>query len=743
MVTDNTTLNNNVTIGSSLNVIGSTYMTGPIIGVSSLFINGDTELESDLLVNGNTTFVSDVYITKKCIVDGNIKVNGTIMNPNFYPAITHECAEKIFDIWTIRDSFSNILYSTCWSPTLKLFCTVGTNSIITSTDGVNWISRVSPNNNDWRSICWSPDLGIFCAVAINGTTNVMISYNGIDWILITSGNTNAWVSICWSPNLAKFCAVAITGTNNRIMTSDNGITWNLQTTNNSDWSSICWSQELSLFCAISETNGQVMTSTNGIVWTTYSINANIEYNSICWSPDLDIFCAVGDNSIITSNNGIKWTLQTSPINVNWRSVCWIPELKLFCAVAYNTLIISFDGIEWKLKSVATGLWENICWSNELSLLCIVTHSGINKIITSNLQARLPTSYNIFNDPNNNIDQNGNWSIKLANIYNDQINITGNTKINNTLTISGTTTLLSNLLINGAVTINNNLIVDELIINNDLTTNSNIFVNGSLFVNDNIFVDNLIVDNTIAITESATLLSTLNVSGNTTIDGTLNVRDLVSDSITVNNSDTIVVLGIDTLFNDTTNLNCDINITGNLTVSGITTLNNGKTDQNGNWALQKLYINGTTISSLTNPLPNLDNCSLYVIGNAIRNDASTTWGISSDIRLKEDIKIADYNKCYQVMDKLDLKYYKWRDNIDILDRHKLGWIAQDIEQVFPKAINTIPKMYGLTDVKTINADQIYACMYGTIKQLMIENQNAKQEIKMLKDEIDKIKSFIKI
>jgi hypothetical protein len=32
------------------------------------------------------------------------------------------------------------------------------------------------------SVCWSPELGIFCAVSDDGSTNgVMTSPNGIDW----------------------------------------------------------------------------------------------------------------------------------------------------------------------------------------------------------------------------------------------------------------------------------------------------------------------------------------------------------------------------------------------------------------------------------------------------------------------------------------------------------------------------------------------------------------------------------
>jgi hypothetical protein len=104
-------------------------------------------------------------------------------------------------------------------------------------------------------------------------------------------------------------------------------------------------------------------------------------------------------------------------------------------------------------------------------------------------------------------------------------------------------------------------------------------------------------------------------------------------------------------------------------------------------------------------------------------STSTWTVSSDSRLKEDVQVADYDLCQTVMENLDLKYYKWRDDVEGLgpaevpDRHKLGWIAQEVERVFPKAVNTVPEMHGLESVKTLNTDQLIACMYGTIKKLM--------------------------
>jgi len=104
-------------------------------------------------------------------------------------------------------------------------------------------------------------------------------------------------------------------------------------------------------------------------------------------------------------------------------------------------------------------------------------------------------------------------------------------------------------------------------------------------------------------------------------------------------------------------------------------------------------------------------------------SSSTWTVSSDERLKTDIEVADYDRCYEIVSSLDLKSYNWNSNIPKLmqsvgsDHHRLGWIAQELEPVFPKAINIVPDLYGLSNVLNVNFDQLYAVQYGALKKLM--------------------------
>jgi hypothetical protein len=77
-------------------------------------------------------------------------------------------------------------------------------------------------------------------------------------------------------------------------------------------------------------------------------------------------------------------------------------------------------------------------------------------------------------------------------------------------------------------------------------------------------------------------------------------------------------------------------------------------------------------------------------------------------------------CYDTVKNLDLKYYKYRDDMvtpfQNSDRHRLGWIAQEVESFFPKAVRKT-KMYDIEDCYALDNDQIYAAVYGATKKLI--------------------------
>lgn len=119
-------------------------------------------------------------------------------------------------------------------------------------------------------------------------------------------------------------------------------------------------------------------------------------------------------------------------------------------------------------------------------------------------------------------------------------------------------------------------------------------------------------------------------------------------------------------------------------------------------------------------------------------STNTWTISSDERLKTNIQEANYDTCYDIVKQLPLKRYTWKDEVyntdQVKDRSKLGWIAQDVEVTFPKAVESHSFSgsgdFYLEDCRSLNADQIYAALYGAVKKLIIENEQLKLRISVL-------------
>lgn len=146
-----------------------------------------------------------------------------------------------------------------------------------------------------------------------------------------------------------------------------------------------------------------------------------------------------------------------------------------------------------------------------------------------------------------------------------------------------------------------------------------------------------------------------------------------------------------------------------------------------------------------------NAHLSVGGEAYKIN-NTLWNTISDARLKENIITASIDTCYDNLKSLPLKHYKWKEGISenpISDNNVLGWIAQDVEKVFPKAISktkfTTWSTYTgsvaissssedfmlqpgeryrdvlagseiIEDRHSLQADQIVKMMYGAIQKL---------------------------
>ena len=182
----------------------------------------------------------------------------------------------------------------------------------------------------------------------------------------------------------------------------------------------------------------------------------------------------------------------------------------------------------------------------------------------------------------------------------------------------------------------------------------------------------------------------------------------------------------------------------------------------------LYVNNTK----TNAAPSTTNGGLYVSGNfqiagefAIKAGASI-WQSGSDERYKENIVDADLDICYNNIKSLKLKRFKYKEEVyrdPSSDTTKLGFLAQEVETIFPKSVtNTelttwvnysgkseILGSDGVTkikpgdrvqdvlagsvvvdDFKTMNEEQILRSMYGAFKKMQEKIESLEAKVKVL-------------
>jgi hypothetical protein len=136
----------------------------------------------------------------------------------------------------------------------------------------------------------------------------------------------------------------------------------------------------------------------------------------------------------------------------------------------------------------------------------------------------------------------------------------------------------------------------------------------------------------------------------------------------------------------------------------------------------LNVNGTV---------NIYNQAIFKDGLNYQQNNSTTWAQSSDIRIKENIEIANYDLCYSNISNLDLFRFSYKSNFRTFnDEHQLGFIAQEYKKICPKNIsytyNVMQDGTVIPDLMSIDVGQINFTLYGAVKKMMkiIEEQNAR-------------------
>ena len=383
-------------------------------------------------------------------------------------------------------------------------------------------------------------------------------------------------------------------------------------------------------------------------------------------------CIYGDKFVICSLDNIayssdltNWTtvLKTG----NWKGITYGNNKYVTCAL--NTISYSSDGITWTDVAVS-GTWSNIRYVNNMFFLV-----GTNNIAYSKDAINWTT-----------VSNNGNWKDV---VYGKRMYIlSGEFCMSRSYDLI---TFVKSQVIGNYVSICYSQIYNRFYaLSNE--RKKYVYITNTPYYNRDLIISSSDGYNWIPSNNTAFALNTTHESVCSSINFD---EDLSCFYITFSYSSTNYYLAYSKYCNANKN---------NTIIAAKNTIENN----NGKIAIAN--------STLTTTYPATFN--LFV--NSAAKPATSTWKVSSDERLKENIEPADLTVCYNNVKSLDLKKYKWKDQFledtQETDKHKLGWIAQEVEQIIPKAV-TKSELYGLEDCRSLNNDQIIANLYGCVQYLM--------------------------
>ena len=271
-------------------------------------------------------------------------------------------------IWTLANSpTTNDMRGIAWSGT-NLVAVGDLNTIITSSDGLNWISQPPVTYGYLFNVAW---LGShFAAVGQGG--HIMTSSDGVTWTVHASGTFNPLCGIAKSD--AEFVAVGSV----IVLSSPDENVWTSRSTDLTN--SVCgivWSG--SRFVTVGY-DGKILTSSDGFNWTSQVSGTTNSLNGVAWSGTK--YVAVGNiGTVLTSTDGVTWISTQSGINDQLYGIVWTG--KQFITVGSNgsdyygagQVFASPDGITW------TKIFGNS--NSQSKALTAVTWMGNRIVATGN------------------------------------------------------------------------------------------------------------------------------------------------------------------------------------------------------------------------------------------------------------------------------------------------------------------------------------------------------------------------
>ena len=589
-----------------------------------------------------------------------------------------------------------------------------------------WNSPTSDDSSSWSSITYNtPTTGdlsgtpIFVAVSNTGTYSVMTSQDGITWTIVsnTNGDGKTWKTVTAAvPSIGSlsgnmlFVAVGPTATSSGAIVSQDGINWTLKPTVNRAWTSVTHGllNGITTFVAVCNdgstvSDNCVMTSQDANTWTIVlntgfandwrSVTSGIP--SVGDASNNTLFVAVSfDSYVMTSTDSTTWVRLGNPAtnHIKATSVCVgtphtgnYANQTLFVAVGHansnqDVIMISNDGYTWTSKSagsVGNGLnWESVTAG---MVNGVTLFAAVSSSGTGN---RVMTSYD-----------GENWTVGSNTPDNSWKGIVSG--IPSTGTYAG----------------------EEIFVA--------VSSDGS---SSRVMTSNMMCKNSIAIGSDAITGGQNSIAlGNGASTGQYHNSVAIGQGTTTGADDEIR-LGTSThrTYVDTLDIEkVEFNGYGNNYIS----IGNGDnaTSSTANVEVKLWY--GLRFIDYD------DNCRTFL--NARTGElTSSSFNATSDFRLKKDI--SNLSNVLENVCRLQGVEFVRKD--DETQRKQLGFIAQDVEEIFPQLVQTEDSKEKYKSVSYANT---CALLVEAVKEMRgemtAENALLKTEIASLKTEIETMKS----
>jgi hypothetical protein len=263
------------------------------------------------------------------------------------------------DIWQARDSgiSANLLGISFGNAT---FVAVGENgTVLTSSNGVSWVSQAPPTTNDLHEVCYGDDR--FVAVGDHGT--ILSSSNGVQWLDHGLGMDAYLRGI--TPAATGFVAVGFSegpplGAVGLIFQSLNGVEWTIVPAEiHNHLEAVTYAD--GHFVAVGYFQGEIFVSTNGSTWNLRQPCYNVLLGATHGSG---MFVLAGVDSytpnfpVLISQNADQWQAQRAggiaPYAVAFGAGTFVMVGEILTDLEFKSAIsTSRNGAAWTLRLPGT------------------------------------------------------------------------------------------------------------------------------------------------------------------------------------------------------------------------------------------------------------------------------------------------------------------------------------------------------------------------------------------------------